>query len=87
MFFFLVLEAKTVTAVNCKGDVTRDDLKTTIFTKRNTALQHCSDVVSNCYKIVPTLQPCVALKIVVANRPFKTSFIRESSVICNALWE
>ena len=30
----------------------------------NTALQHCCDVVSNCYNIVPTLQRCVALKIV-----------------------
>ena len=37
--------------------------------KRNAALQRCNDIVSNCYNIVPTLQPCVALKIVVANRP------------------
>ena len=38
--------------------------------KRNTctALQHCYDIVSNNYNIVPTLQRCVALKIVVANR-------------------
>ena len=35
----------------------------------NTALQHCCDIVSNGYNIVPTLQRCVALKIVVANRP------------------
>ena len=34
----------------------------------NTALQHCCDVVSNCYNIVPTMQRCVALKIVVPNR-------------------
>ena len=37
--------------------------------KRNAALQRCSYIVSNCYNIVPTLQPCVALEIVVANRP------------------
>ena len=36
---------------------------------RSTALQHCCDIVSNSYNIVPTLQHCVALKIVVANRP------------------
>ena len=35
---------------------------------RNTALQHCSDIVLNRYNIFPTLQRCVALKIVVANR-------------------
>ena len=37
---------------------------------RNTALQNdCCDIVSNGYNIVPTLQRCVAVKIVVANRP------------------
>ena len=36
--------------------------------KRNTALQHCYDIVSNSDNIVPILQRCVALKIVVANR-------------------
>ena len=36
---------------------------------RNTALQHCCDIVSNGYNIGPTLQRCVAVKIVVANRP------------------
>ena len=35
--------------------------------QRNTALQHCFDIVWNIYNIVPTLQRCVALKIVVAN--------------------
>ena len=35
---------------------------------RNTALQSCCGVVSNGCSIVPTLQRCVALKIVVANR-------------------
>ena len=35
--------------------------------QRNTALQHCCDVVSNCYNIAPKLQRCVALKISVAN--------------------
>ena len=36
--------------------------------KRNTALQHCCDIVLNGYNIVPTWQRCVALKIVLANR-------------------
>ena len=36
---------------------------------RNTALQHCCDIVSNGYNTVPALQRYVALKIVVANRP------------------
>ena len=36
--------------------------------ERNPALQHCCDIVLNGYNIVPTLQRCVALKIVVANR-------------------
>ena len=35
---------------------------------RNTALQHCCDIGSNSYNVVPTLQRHVALKIVVANR-------------------
>ena len=34
----------------------------------NVALQHCCDIVSNGCNIVPTLQRCVALKIIVANR-------------------
>ena len=36
---------------------------------RDTALQHCRDIVSNGYNIVTALQPCGALKIVFANRP------------------
>ena len=36
--------------------------------QRNTALKHCCNIVSNVYNTVPTLQCCVALKIVVANR-------------------
>ena len=36
---------------------------------RNTALQHCCDIISNGYNIVSALQSCAALKIVVANRP------------------
>ena len=35
--------------------------------QRNTAIQYCCDIVLNGYNIVPTLQCCVALKIVVAN--------------------
>ena len=37
--------------------------------KCNTALQHCYDIVSNGSNILPTLQRCVALKIVIANCP------------------
>ena len=37
--------------------------------QRTTALQHCCYIASNGCNIVPTLQRCVALKIVVANRP------------------
>ena len=37
--------------------------------KRNTGLQHCRDIVLNGHNIVPTLQRCVSLNIVVANRP------------------
>ena len=41
---------------------------------KSTELQHCCDIVSNGYNIVPTLQRCVALKIVVANRPVRRSY-------------
>ena len=38
---------------------------------RNTALQHCCEIVSDGYNIAPALQRCVALNfpVVVANRP------------------
>ena len=36
--------------------------------KRSKGLQHFCDIVLNSYNIVQTLQRCVALKIVVANR-------------------
>ena len=42
--------------------IRNDDLQ------RNTALQHCCHIVQNCYHIVPALQRCVTLRIVVANR-------------------
>ena len=41
--------------------VTRDELATTTTTP-NTAWQHCCDIVSNDYNIVPTVQRCVVLK-------------------------
>ena len=58
-----------VTPVNCsiglkvmlREMICNDDFQ------RNTTLQHCCDIVSNSYNIVPTLQRCVALKIVDAN--------------------
>ena len=37
--------------------------------QRNTAMKHCCNIVSNVYNTVPALQCCVALKIVVVNRP------------------
>ena len=45
------------------SNVTRDDLQK--------ALQHCCDIVSNGYNIVPTLQRCVAVKIVPCYITFK----------------
>ena len=36
---------------------------------RNTALQHCCDIVSNGYNCNIATLRCVLLKIVVANRP------------------
>ena len=49
------------------GTILNDDFQ------RNTALQHCYYMVSNGCNIVPTFDACtcVALKIVVANRPMK----------------
>ena len=35
--------------------------------QRNTALQHCCDIVSSSYNVVPTSKRCVALKIVFEN--------------------
>ena len=45
------------------GTIRNDDFQ------RNTALQHCCDIEWNGCNAVPTLQPCVALKIAAANRP------------------
>ena len=59
---------RSFTAVNreLKDDVTRDDSQQRFW--RNTALQSCCGIVSNGCSIVPTLQRCVAVKIVDANR-------------------
>ena len=46
-----------------QGTIRNDDFQ------RNTLLQHCCDIVWNGHNIAPTLQHCIALKIVVANRP------------------
>ena len=55
------------------------------------ATQHCNadfcNIVWNGYNIVPTLQSCVALKIVVANRPMlhhlkKTTTIHDVTTTC-----
>ena len=45
------------------GTIRDDDFKL------NATLQHCCSIVSNSCNIVPTLEHCVPLKIVVANRP------------------
>ena len=63
----MFLDKETLLKIWLKGEVTRDDCNEDF--KRNTALQHCSDIVSNGHNIVPALQRCVALKIVVVNRP------------------
>ena len=49
-----------------KGDVTREDPQRRFLVQHSVAtlMQHCCDIVSNSYNIVPTLQRCVALKIV-----------------------
>ena len=53
---------REVLKVMLHGTIRNDDFY------RNTVLQYCYDIVWNIYNIVPTLQRCVALKIVVANR-------------------
>ena len=54
-----------------KCDVTRDDSQRRFLAQHSVAtlLQHCYDIVSNGYNIVPILQGCVVLTIVAANRP------------------
>ena len=56
------------TAAENEVDVTRDDSQRR-FLERNTALHHCYFIVSNGCNIVPIFEPCVALKMVVANLP------------------
>ena len=63
----MFLDKETLLKIWLKGEVTRDDCNEDF--KRNTALQHCCDIGLNGYYIVPTLERCIALKIVVANRP------------------
>ena len=48
--------------------------------KRNTALQHCYDIDWNSCNIVPTLQRCVALKIVVTNRPVQHHLLLHGTI-------
>ena len=53
-----------IKSCNAKGDVTRDD------SQRQFLAQHSvCNIVSNSYKIVPTLHRCVELKIVAVKRP------------------
>ena len=58
------IQAKQVDLIKVIHETIRND-----DFQRNTVLQHCCDIVSNGYNIVPSLQLCVVLIIVVANRP------------------
>ena len=67
LYFSLPLFCST-TMLFCmaKGDVTREDQQQRFLVQHSvpTLMQHCCDIVSNSYNIVPTLQRCVALKLV-----------------------
>ena len=53
---------------------------------RNTALQHCCDIVSKGYNIVPALQRCVALNNVVAGIvPYNITLTERSLEILEGL--
>ena len=58
------IQAKQVDLIKVIHETIRND-----DFQRNTVLQHCCDIVLNVYNIVPALQLCVVLIIVVANRP------------------
>ena len=58
------IQAKQVDLIKVIHETIRND-----DFQRNTVLQLCCDIVLNGYNIVPALQLCVVLKIVVANRP------------------
>ena len=58
------IQAKQVDLIKVIHETIRND-----DFQRNTALQPCCNIVSNGYNIVPSLQRCVVLIIVVANRP------------------
>ena len=57
----------STTETATKGDVNRDALRRRFLVQYNVATlsRHCFEY----YKVDPTLQRCVALKIIVANRP------------------
>ena len=69
LYFSLPLLCST-TMLFCmaKGDVTREDPQRRFLVQHSVAtlMQHCCDIVSNSYNIVPTLQRCV--KVWVAMR-------------------
>ena len=54
--------------ISCFIEDVKVILRGTIFSATRTALKHCCDVVSKGCSVVPAFEPCVALKIVVANR-------------------
>ena len=47
--------------------VTREDIRNDDFVVQH-SIKHCCDIILNRRNIVPTLQRCVALEIVVTNR-------------------
>ena len=54
--------------ISCFIEDVKVILRGTIFSATRTALKHCCDMVSKGCNIVSTFEPCVSLKIVVANR-------------------
>ena len=60
--FYACINPQVYLKVMLHGTIRNDDFW------RNTALQHCCEIVSNCFNIVSALQRCAALKIVVAKR-------------------
>ena len=72
--------------IHCVYKVTLHETIRNDYFKRNKVLQHCCSIVLNGYNIGPTLQRCVALKIVVANRPVEHHLYPHELCQLNACW-
>ena len=59
-----------VLVLKSKGDVTREDSQQRFLAQHRVValLRHCFEWGLHCSNIAPTLQRCVSLKLVVANR-------------------